>query len=120
MPTPTSVADLDLSPIPGKTYFSSPREWREEFVYFLMVDPFHDHKPRSPALGAGRTAGIATANDFYGGKIKGITNNLAYIAGLGCTAIWLSPVLGCNSYHGYDTRNYLEVDPQFGTKQDLV
>jgi glycosidase len=120
MPAPTSVANLDLSPAAGKTYFSSTREWREEFIYFLFVDRFHDDKARTPPTGSGRTKGIATPDDFYGGKIKGITNNLAYIAGLGCTAIWLSPLLGCNSYHGYDTHNYLEVDSHFGTKQDLV
>ena len=42
----------------------------------------------------GRSAGIATPNTFFGGSIKGITRNLDYIAGLGCTAIWLSPVRG--------------------------
>lgn len=120
MPGPTSVADLDLTPLPGKEYFSSTREWREEFIYFLMVDRFHDEKNRTPPAGFNRTLGIATPNDFYGGKIKGITNNLAYIDGLGCTAIWLSPVLACNSYHGYDIHNYLDIDSRFGTKQDLV
>jgi hypothetical protein len=29
MPDPTSVKELDLSPIPGKKYFSIDREWRE-------------------------------------------------------------------------------------------
>ena len=40
---------------------------------------------------------MQTPDNFYGGKIKGITRNLAYIAGLGCTAIWLSPVFENNS-----------------------
>jgi hypothetical protein len=30
MPDPTSVKELDLSPIPGKKYFTIDREWREE------------------------------------------------------------------------------------------
>ena len=30
MADPTSVKDIDLSPIPGKRYFSIDREWREE------------------------------------------------------------------------------------------
>ncbi len=41
MTAPTKVTDLDLSPIPGKTYFNIAREWREEFIYFLLVDRFH-------------------------------------------------------------------------------
>ncbi len=89
MAAPTSIADLDLSPPSGKTYFNTTREWREEFIYFLMVDRFHDDQPRLPVFNSARSLGIATPNDFYGGMIKGITRNLDYIAGLGCTAIWV-------------------------------
>jgi glycosidase len=122
MPSPTSIENLDLSPLPGKRYFNIEREWREEFIYFVMVDRFHDDTSRAPVSTPARSAGIATPDDFYGGKIRGITNNLAYIAGLGCTAIWLSPVFENNAraYHGYDINNYLDIDPHFGTKQDLV
>lgn len=118
----TSISDVDLTPIPGKQYFNLTREWREEFIYFLMVDRFHDDQARSPVLQAGRSTGISTPNDFFGGTINGITRNLAYIAGLGCTAIWLSPVFENNpgAYHGYNINNYLRVDPHFGTEQDLV
>ncbi len=121
---PTSVNDIDLTPIPGKTYTSFEREWREEFIYFLMVDRFHDDANRPTNLQTARTLGFPgpKPDDFYGGTIKGITRHLDYIAGLGCTAIWVSPVFENNahSYHGYDIRNYLNIDPNFGTKQDLV
>jgi alpha-amylase len=122
MPSPTSLRDIDLSPRPGKTYFDIAREWREEFIYFLLVDRFHDSTARAPISQAGRSAGIRVPDDFYGGTIRGITQNLEYIAGLGCTAIWLSPIFENNlhAYHGYDISNYLNVDPRFGTKQDLI
>ena len=122
MTTPTSISQIDLAPKAGITYHNFEREWREEFIYFLMVDRFHDDTPRMPPAGSGRSLGISTPNDFYGGKIKGITRNLDYIAGLGCTAIWLSPVFENNAgaYHGYNTSNYLDIDPHFGTKQDLI
>jgi glycosidase len=120
--TPTSIAQIDLRPPPGRTYFQSAREWREEFIYFLMVDRFHDDQARSCRPRAGRSAGVATPDDFYGGTIRGITRNLDYIAGLGCTAIWLSPVFENNAgaYHGYNINSYLSIDPRFGTKQDLI
>src|SRR5580704_16527738 len=122
MPAIKSINDIDLTPIPGKTYFNTAREWREDFIYFLMVDRFHDDSSRQPVLSPNRTDGIETRDNFYGGKIKGITRNLDYIAGLGCTAIWLSPVFENNAgaYHGYNINNYLDVDPHFGTKQDLI
>jgi len=104
MPPITSIQQIDLSPLPGKTYTNFTREWREEFIYFLMVDRFHDSTPRQPLLTPGRSPGIPTPDNFYGGTIKGIQNHLDYIAGLGCTAIWLSPVFGNNAgaYHGYN------------------
>ena len=121
--SPKSLKEIDLAPLSGKTYFNIEREWREEFIYFLMVDRFHDDTVRQPVLGPERSLGVVTPdNAFYGGKIKGITQHLDYIAGLGCTAIWLSPVFGNNAgaYHGYNINNYLDVDPHFGTKEDLV
>lgn len=122
MATPTSITEINLKPLPGKTYFNLVREWREEFIYFLLVDRFHDDQARTSVLKPARSQGITVPNEFYGGKIKGITANLDYIAGLGCTAIWLSPVFENNkgSYHGYDINNYLDIDPHFGTKQDLI
>ena len=117
-----SIDDIILPAPPGKTYLNIEREWREEFIYFLMVDRFHDAQNRAPLPTNGRTKGFATSNAFYGGKIKGITSQLAYIAGLGCTAIWLSPVFENTSgaYHGYSIENYLNIDSNFGTKQDLI
>src|SRR5215470_6907995 len=109
MPLLTKAADIDLSPVPGKRYFNFVREWREEFIYFLLIDRFHDDQVRAPVLQAGRSAGISTPDDFYGGKIKGITQHLDYIAGLGCTAIWLSPIFETMAYHGYNVSNYLQV-----------
>src|SRR5262245_40660745 len=103
MAGPTSIAELDLSPKRDHTYFTAPREWREEFVYFVMVDRFHDATLRGPAGGPERSPGVVTPDDFYGGNLRGITRNLDYIAGLGCTAIWLSPIFENNphAYHGY-------------------
>jgi alpha-amylase len=122
MPSLISIEDIDLAPKPGKRYFNLDREWREEFIYFLMVDRFHDDRARSPVLGPERSRGIPTSDDFFGGTLRGIRRNLDYIAGLGCTAIWLSPVFENNrhAYHGYDIANYLAIDPHFGTTQDLI
>ncbi len=128
---PRSVREIDFSPLPGKSYWSVNREWREEFIYFLLVDRFHDGRPRTPPPGTGRGRGSGTSEQlrrFAGGTLKGITGNLGYIQDLGCTALWLSPVFenegapdpSWGTYHGYAIRNYLNVDPRFGTKTDLV
>jgi glycosidase len=126
MSGPISVTELDLSPIPGKNYRNFKREFREEFIYFLLVDRFHDDLSRTPAQNSSaRSTGSGNAaqlDDFCGGTLKGIERHLDYIADLGCTALWLSPVFENNprAYHGYAIQNYLDIDPHFGTKQDLV
>jgi len=122
MPDPISLTDLDLTPLPGKRYVNITREWREEFIYFLMVDRFQDATTRPVITGSARSGGVPAGDVFFGGTIKGVQQHLDYIAGLGCTAIWLSPVFENNgqAYHGYDINNYLRIDPRFGTKQDLI
>lgn len=94
MAYPQSIENIDLAPIAGKRYWKNcHREWREEFIYFLMVDRFHDHNLRQPLKGQTRTPGFGNAEQlskFCGGTIKGITNHLDYIQDLGCTALWLS------------------------------
>jgi hypothetical protein len=64
MPTATSVRQLDLSPVPGKQYFNTDREWREEFIYFVMVDRFHDDVARTPLSKPDRSQGISTPDDL--------------------------------------------------------
>ncbi len=122
----TSVKEIDLSPKPGKTYWpNSHREWREEFIYFLLVDRFHDNHQRVSVELPGKRSGYGSTQqlpNFCGGTINGITQHLSYIRDLGCTAIWLSPLFENNpaAYHGYAIQNYLEVDKRFGTKEELA
>jgi len=126
-----SVFSLDLEVPSERKYFNCDREWREEFIYFLLVDRFDDGAPRTAVETANRTQGsgsLAQLGKFCGGKLKGVTKHLDYIQGLGCTAIWLSPIFENNgapdpnsgSYHGYSIQNYMDVDPRFGSKQDLI
>lgn len=58
----------------------------------------------------------------HGGDIQGIINHIDYIADLGFTAVWPTPVLTNDmpkgSYHGYAITDYYQVDPRFGTLED--
>jgi len=61
---------------------------------------------------------------WVGGTLKGLASKIGYLQRLGVTAIWVSPVFRQvpyqNTYHGYGIQNYLDVDPHFGTRADLV
>lgn len=53
------------------------------------------------------------------GDLRGVEEKLDYIADLGCNGIWLMPIMSAPSYHKYDTSDYLNVDPSYGTNEDF-
>jgi glycosidase len=59
----------------------------------------------------------------HGGDLAGIENHLDYIAGMGFTSVWLTPVFESNepvaSYHGYSTTDHYTVDPRLGTNEQF-
>ncbi|WP_026770240.1 alpha-amylase family glycosyl hydrolase [Asinibacterium sp. OR53] len=120
-----SIKEILLTPKPGKKYWRGcHREWREEFIYFLLVDRFHDSINRHPLDFADRHPGFGVNHQLQqscGGTVRGIINHIEYIRNLGCTSIWLSPLFGNNpeSYHGYAIDNYLDIDSRWGSKEDL-
>ncbi|MFD9291733.1 pullulanase-type alpha-1,6-glucosidase [Streptomyces sp. NPDC060030] len=108
---------------------------REQF-YFVLPDRFADgdaSNNRGGLTGSRTETGYdPTDKGFYqGGDLKGLTQRLDYIKGLGTTAIWLAPIFknrpvqgtGDNAsagYHGYWITDFTQVDPHFGTNADLT
>lgn len=64
--------------------------------------------------------GIPTPKNFAGGDIRGIIEKLDYLKELGITAIYLTPIFRSISNHKYDIMDYMQIDPQFGSKEDLI
>lgn len=58
----------------------------------------------------------------HGGDIKGIVDHLDYIAAMGYTQIWPTPVVENNqaaySYHGYGATDTYKIDARFGSNDD--
>lgn len=55
-----------------------------------------------------------TNHGFKGGDLLGLTERLPYLADLGITALYLTPVFASASNHRYHTYDYFAVDPLFG------
>ncbi len=107
---------------------------REQF-YFVMADRFANGDPGNDAgglTGDRLTTGLdPTAKGFYhGGDLKGITEKLDYLKGLGVTSIWMTPsfknkpVQGTGDdvsagYHGYWITDFTQIDPHLGTNEEL-
>ncbi|MEV3995010.1 pullulanase-type alpha-1,6-glucosidase [Streptomyces halstedii] len=107
---------------------------REQF-YFVLPDRFANgdtSNDRGGLRGSRLETGFdPTDKGFYqGGDLKGLTQRLDYVKGLGTTAIWLAPIFknrpvqgtgkdASAGYHGYWITDFTQVDPHFGTNADL-
>jgi glycosidase len=144
------VADLDFASVAGPLT-ASPSAWEDEVLYFLLVDRFSDGREDgvrdldgTPAAGTtpmyrpgDNGNAITTESDaarwrqagvsWVGGTLAGVRGKLGYLARLGVTALWISPVLrqvktpegAVANYHGYATQDFLSVEPKFGSDEDL-
>ncbi len=91
------------------------------------VNKYHEHtvelhrnwldKPWVPGSGDGSDAHFN--NDFFGGDLQGIIEKLDYIQGLGANTIYMTPIFKAASNHKYDTADYKQADPGFGTNADF-
>jgi glycosidase len=149
MAVEASVVELDLARLTqGRSFHPSPAAWEDEVLYFLMLDRFSDGNEHgfvgndgamvnagiTPAYGdSDRDNAIGSPDDaarwreagtrWCGGTLKGLASKIGYLKRLGVTALWVSPVLRQvafqETYHGYGIQNFLDVDPHFGTREDL-
>jgi glycosidase len=67
-------------------------DWRDAVMYFVMVDRFKDSDGSASTV-PGVTDGdarVGPSGQYEGGDLRGVTEELDYLADLGVTAIWLS------------------------------
>jgi alpha-amylase len=83
--------------------------WNQAVFYEIFVRSFQD----SDGDGNGDLAGVLEKLDYLNdGDPETHTD-------LGITALWLMPVFTSDSYHGYDVKNYYNIDPDYGTLGDF-
>ncbi|MCI0574773.1 MAG: DUF3459 domain-containing protein [Chloroflexi bacterium] len=109
----------DPIPADDETLFSylvgnpDPPDWAAgAIIYQVFPDRFHP--------GQGRQWNQpANLDGIYGGTLRGIVENLDYIAGLGFNCVWLNPFFPDESHHGYHATDYFQVNPRLGTEEEL-
>ncbi|MGW0122945.1 pullulanase-type alpha-1,6-glucosidase [Streptomyces sp. NPDC003327] len=134
---PATAAPRPPAPPSDKALAAQPARQdltREQF-YFVLPDRFANgdtSNDRGGLTGTRLENGFdPTDKGFYqGGDLKGLTERLDYIKGLGTTAIWMAPIFknrpvqgtgkdASAGYHGYWITDFTQVDPHFGTNEDL-
>ena len=137
MTTPVeNVAPRDLSQLnlePRGRVFPSPALWKNHVFYQILPDRFSDGRETERPLFDYRNpeqyqtkdkrAWMSAGLTFTGGTLQGVRSKLDYLQGLGITGLWLNPAFkqraDLQTYHGYAVQNFLDIDPRFGTIQDL-
>ncbi|HEY1128541.1 MAG TPA: glycoside hydrolase family 13 protein [Roseateles sp.] len=91
-------------------------------IYLVVPDRF----AKGGDLGrAGMKEGVdrQDPNGRHGGDLAGMRRHLDYIAGLGFTQVWPTPLIANDSekysYHGYAATDFYKIDPRFGTNDDF-
>jgi cyclomaltodextrin glucanotransferase len=109
---------------------NSEAEFRQEFIYFIIVDRFHDgtadEEERSGTWDRGARAGLLDKTwtqwgKYWGGNLQGVIDRIDYLKQLGVTAVWLSPLFeqvddmqfDRAPMHGYWTKDFKRVNTRF-------
>eukprot|EP00727_Mastigamoeba_balamuthi_P010949 m51a1_g6477 putative alpha amylase (1467) ;mRNA; r:97656-103300 len=112
----------------GRSHYASPSFWGSEIVYQIQIDRFNNGNLTNDNLNLPAVqASNQNSNNMWGlpdyrmgGDLSGITARLDYLKDLGITSLWITPFLKHNGdYHGYCVADYTEVDPGFGTAEEL-
>jgi glycosidase len=110
--------------------FSTARgqDFKKQVIYQIVTDRFYDGDKTNDNPAGSPGLFDATHKNwqaYWGGDLAGVQQKLAYIKGMGATAVWLSPVvnnenLACNSpgvlapYHSYWNRDFMNIEEHFG------
>jgi len=87
--------------------------------YQIFPDRFCNGDRSNDAPGTQLWGNRPTRENFFGGDLQGILDKLDYLQDLGVTALYLNPIFRARTNHKYDTCDYFEVDPAFGSNDVL-
>ena len=125
--TAATVVDNPITPTPLPTKPTAPvftaddERWAGRSIYFIMIDRFANGDPSNDNAD-GFAADRSDPRRWHGGDFRGIIERLDYIKGMGFGGIWITPVSkqnSTNAYHGYWQYDPYQIDPHFGTLEEL-
>jgi alpha-amylase len=127
-PDPSGVVLLEKDGASASSF-----SWADVTVYNAIVDRYANGDPSNDGSYGRKKDGQMEVGTWHGGDWKGLTDKLDYIAGLGVTALWISPIVeqvhgwvsgGSGDfkywgYHGYWALDFTLLDKNFGNQDDL-
>lgn len=119
------VATTAFAAQPGPRHVPSP-DWRDQVIYFVLLDRFQDGRPSNNDQGAGEYD-PADPRRYSGGDLAGLQARLDYVQDLGASTVWITPpvanqwwdgAVGYGGYHGYWAEHFASVDAHYGSLAD--
>ena len=84
-----------------------------------LADPAYDLPGAVKRDWDDTTLNQSWGQQFFGGDLDGITSRLDYLADLGVTGVYLTPIFPAPSNHKYDATDFFSVDAMFGGEAAL-
>lgn len=95
--------------------------WVSDAIFYqIFPDRFYNGNLKNDPSGKTQWESLPTRTNFFGGDLKGIKKKLPYLKEMGINGIYLNPIFKAGKNHKYDTWDYYEIDPIFGSKNDLM
>jgi cyclomaltodextrinase / maltogenic alpha-amylase / neopullulanase len=113
----------------------TPHWYKKSIMYQIFVDRFYNGSKEFKVLNPKKNSfiyanwedtptyikncenGSIARWDFFGGNLQGVIDKLSYLRELGISVIYLNPVFEAPSNHKYDTADYKNIDPMFGSNE---
>ncbi|KAJ3413542.1 Alpha-amylase A type-1/2 [Chytridiales sp. JEL 0842] len=95
---------------------AAPEGWSKRTIYQILTDRF------APSTELEVWDRCEKLREYCGGSWKGVKERLGYIKSMGFDAVWISPIVmnTPKGYHGYWALDFYQLNPQFGTAEDLL
>lgn len=95
-------------------------EWANGAVYYqIFPDRFENGDRSNDGPDVVPWGSTPTFRNRMGGDLRGVINRLDHLQELGVEVIYLNPIFKSGTNHGYDTYDYMLIDPRFGTNEEL-
>jgi glycosidase len=119
----SSSAAVSLT-VSGALIRAATGNFKQQVIYQIVTDRFFDGDPTNNDPPQSKGLFDATKTNwqmYWGGDLSGIRQKIAYLAGMGITAIWISPPVDNINvgtpnapFHGYWARDMKCIEEHFG------
>ena len=95
--------------------------WSRGIVYYqIFPERFAIGNPQKSYHNYVAWNALPTRENFFGGDLRGICTKLPYLQTLGVQCLYLNPIFLGDFNHKYATTDYFQIDPDFGSQNDLI